>query len=234
MTRFIAVASGKGGTGKTTTAINLGIALNNLGLKVLVVDGNLTQPNVGLYLGFPQELHGLTEVLLGTKRISDAVYLHPSGMGIIPSNTSMHIEGDLSQDIGNAMLNLVGKADVVLMDVGAGHGNEVKSILKSSDETIIVTNPDQGAVNEAVRTAALAEELGSVVTGVVLNKVTGNKQDIPLSKLKSIINKPIISIIPEDKNVRESVLMKNPVVYTHPDSPASFEFKKLAEILQND
>jgi septum site-determining protein MinD len=234
MTRFIAVASGKGGTGKTTTAINLGIALNNLGLKVLVVDGNLTQPNVSLYLGFPQELHGLTEVLLGEKKISDTLYLHPSGMGIIPSNGSIRIEGDLSQDIGGAMLDLVGKADVVLMDAGAGLGNEVKSILKSADETIIVTNPDHGAVNEAVRTASLAEELGSVVTGVILNKVTGNKQDIPLSKLKSVIDRPIIGIIPEDRNVRESVLMKNPVVYTHPDSPAAVEFKKLADILQND
>ncbi|MBW2983647.1 P-loop NTPase [Candidatus Woesearchaeota archaeon] len=234
MTRFIAIASGKGGTGKTTTAINLGIALNNLGLKVLVVDGNLTQPNVSLYLGFPQELHGLTEVLNGTKNIADTIYLHPSGMGLIPSNGSLHLDAGLSRNIGNAMIKLIGKAEVVIIDLGAGLGNEVRSVLKSADETLIVTNPDHGAINEAIRTAALAEQLGSVVTGVVLNKVTGNKQDIPLSRIKSIMNRPIISIVPEDKNVRESLLTKNPVVFTHPDSPASLEFKRLAELLQND
>ena len=234
MTRFIAIASGKGGTGKTTTSINLGVALNNLGLKVLVVDGNLTQPNVSLYLGFPQELHGLTEVLNGTKRITDTIYLHPSGMGLIPSNGSLRLDAGLSKNIGDVMLQLVGKAEVVIMDVGAGLGNEVKSILKSADETLIVTNPDNGAINEAIRTAALAEQLGSVVVGVVLNKVTGNKQDIPLSQIKSTMNRPIISIIPEDKKVRESLLMKNPVVFTHPDSPASLEFTKLAKLLQND
>lgn len=234
MTRFIAIASGKGGTGKTTTAINLGVTLNNQGLKVIVVDANLSQPNVSLYLGFPQNLHGLTEVLIGAKKTTDAIYLHPSGLGLIPSNGSVRLEGDLSKGIGNVMLDLVGKADIVLIDVGAGLGADVRSALKSADETLIVTNPDYAAINDAVRTAELAEELGSVVTGVILNKVTGNKQDIQLSRIKSIMNRPIISVIPEDKNVKESLLMKNPVVYTHPDSPASIEFKKLAELLQND
>ena len=234
MTRFIAIASGKGGTGKTTTAINLGVTLNNQGLKVIVVDGNISQPNVSLYLGFPQDLHGLTDVLTGTKNITDTIYLHPSGLGLIPSNGSVRISGDISVGLGSAMLNLVGKADVVIIDIGAGHGAEVQSVLKSADETLIVTNPDHASINEAIRTSELAEELGSVVLGVVINKVTGNKQDIPPSKIKSMINKPIIGIIPEDKNVREALSMKNPVVYTHPESSASIEFKKIAELLQND
>ena len=234
MTRFIAIASGKDGTGKTTTAINLGVALNNLGLKVIVVDGNLTQPNVSLYLGFPQELHGLTEVLLGTKNINDAMYLHPTGMALVPSNASLRLEGSLSQKMGNVMLSLVGKANVVIVDVGSELNEEVRSVLKSTDETLIVTNPDRAAINEAISTAYFAEELGSVVSGIILSKVTGKKQDIPLSQIKSMINRPVISIVPEDKNVRESVSMKNPIVCTHPDSPAALEFKRLAEALQND
>ena len=234
MTRFIAIASGKGGAGKTTTAINLGVALSNLGLRVFVVDGNLTQPNINLYLGFPQELHGLTDVLLGNKGIKDIIYQHPSGMGVIPSNGAICLDGDLSRGIGTAMLELVGKADIVLIDVGAGLGNEVRSVLKSADETLIVTNPDHGAINEAIRTAAVAEEIGSVVIGIVLNKVAGNKLDIPLSRIRSATERPIISIIPEDRNVRKSLLMKSPVMCAHPDSPAAVEFKKLAELLHNE
>ncbi|MBW2980220.1 P-loop NTPase [Candidatus Woesearchaeota archaeon] len=234
MTRFIAIASGKGGTGKTTTAVNLGVALNNLGLRVFVVDSNLTQPNIGLYLGFPQELHGFTDVLLGDKSITETIYEHPSGMGVIPSNGAVCLDGGTSRSIGSAMLELVGKADIVVIDVGAGLGNDVRSVFKSADETLIVTNPDHGAINEAVRTAAVAEELGSVVIGVILNKVTGNKLDIPLSQIKSAVNRPIISIIPEDRNVRKSLLMKSPVVCTNSDSPAAVEFQKLAELLHDE
>ena len=51
MTRFITLVSGKGGVGKTTTAINLGQALTDMGKKVVVVDANLVTPNIGIHLG---------------------------------------------------------------------------------------------------------------------------------------------------------------------------------------
>ena len=53
MSKIIAIVSGKGGVGKTTSAINLGVALNKFGKNVVVVDANLTTPNIGLHLGAP-------------------------------------------------------------------------------------------------------------------------------------------------------------------------------------
>ena len=53
MVKVYAIISGKGGVGKSTTAINLGASLNSLGEDVIVIDGNLTTPNIGIYLGAP-------------------------------------------------------------------------------------------------------------------------------------------------------------------------------------
>jgi septum site-determining protein MinD len=86
MSRLIAVISGKGGVGKTTTAINLGTALNKFGKDVIIVDANLTTPNVGLHLGAPIVPVNLNHVLLGKAKVADAVYEHESGTKIVPSS----------------------------------------------------------------------------------------------------------------------------------------------------
>ena len=99
MTKLIAIASGKGGVGKTTTAINLGLALKNLGKDVLVVDGNLETPNLGLYLGVTKAPAFLHNVLSGNESILNAIFVHGSGLKVI--------SGDIRLDSFNE-LNLKG------------------------------------------------------------------------------------------------------------------------------
>ena len=89
MTKVITITSGKGGVGKSTTAINIGAALNFFGKEVIIVDANLTTPNVGLHLGAPIVPVSLNHVLLGKAEIADAIYEHESGTRIIPSSLSV-------------------------------------------------------------------------------------------------------------------------------------------------
>ena len=89
MAKIITITSGKGGVGKTTTAINIGAALNSFGKEVIVVDANLTTPNVGLHLGAPIVPISLNHVLLGKAKLVDAIYEHESGTKIIPSSLSI-------------------------------------------------------------------------------------------------------------------------------------------------
>jgi len=77
---MIVIISGKGGVGKTTTAINLGAAINYFKKDVLIIDGNLSTPNVGLHLNSPEVPVNLNHVLLGKAEVFEAIYEHSSGV----------------------------------------------------------------------------------------------------------------------------------------------------------
>ena len=89
MTRYITCISGKGGVGKTSSSINLGAAFTYFGKDTTIVDANLTTPNVGVHLGVPIVPINLNHVLQGKNHISEAVYLHPAGIKIVPAGISV-------------------------------------------------------------------------------------------------------------------------------------------------
>src|SRR3989344_513217 len=89
MSRFIVITSGKGGVGKTTTAVNLATAINSFDEDVLLVDVNLTTPNVGLHLGAPVVPITLNHVLDGKADLVDSIYEHESGTKVIPASLSI-------------------------------------------------------------------------------------------------------------------------------------------------
>ena len=90
MAKIYAIISGKGGVGKTTSAINIGTSLNELGEDVIILDGNLTTPNIGIHLGAPIVPISLNHVLNNQAKLEDAIYEHESGTKIIPASLSLN------------------------------------------------------------------------------------------------------------------------------------------------
>src|SRR3989339_535139 len=133
MSKIITITSGKGGVGKTTTAINLGAALNSFGKNVIIVDANLTTPNIGLHLGAPIVPISLNHVLLGKAKISDSIYEHESGTKIIPSSLSINELRRLNQhklkEVGRKLRKM---ADMVIFDSAAGLGDEAVAAIQSA------------------------------------------------------------------------------------------------------
>ena len=134
MTKLITITSGKGGVGKTTTAINLAMAINSFGKEVVLVDANLTTPNIGLHLGAPIVPVSLNHVLLGKAKIQDAIYEHESGTKIIPSSLSINELRRLNhkklKDVGKRLRKM---ADFVIYDSAAGLGEEAIAAIESAD-----------------------------------------------------------------------------------------------------
>jgi len=229
MAKLITITSGKGGVGKTTTAINLGVALNSFGKDVIVLDANLTTPNVGLHLGAPIVPVSLNQVLLGKANVADAVYEHESGTKIVPSSLSVK---EL-QNINHARLKEVGKklkkiADYVIYDSAAGLGDEAMASIMSADEMIIVTNPEIPAVTDALKTIKVAEQMNKKVRGVIVTRVRGVKSEMPIENIKDMLEVPILGVIPEDDNMQNALVMRNAIFHTHPKSKASQAYKKIA------
>ncbi|MCK5333089.1 MAG: AAA family ATPase, partial [Candidatus Aenigmarchaeota archaeon] len=172
MTRVIAVSSGKGGVGKTTMTSNLGVALNDFGQKAVVVDTNLTTPNLGFHLGVPLYPKTLHDVMKGEASIDDATYIHPSGLKVIPAGISMaDLKSTNPKNLSKAVISLVGDHDVVLLDSAAGLGKESMAGIHAADELLVVTNPQLPAVTDALKAIKVSEEEGTKVIGVVLNKI---------------------------------------------------------------
>ncbi len=233
MTRFIAIVSGKGGVGKTTTAINLGTALVASGKDVVVLDGNLTAPNVGLYLGVTNPPHTVHEVLDGTTKVEEATYLHASGLKVIPGSIRLDALEKLDLNKLKKMHNkLKGFSESVLIDTGAGLTKETLAVMNLADEVLVVTNPELAAVTDALRTIKKAEENNKVVLGVVLNRVKPEGNELSRENVETMLGKPVIISIPESVSIKRAQEMKHPVVYTDPNSIASLEFKRLAEKLK--
>lgn len=229
MVKLLSIISGKGGVGKTTTAINLGVALNSLGKEVIIVDANLTTPNVGLHLGAPIVPVNLNHVLLGKAKVSDAIYEHDSGTKIIPSSLSVkelrRLNHKKLKEVGKSLRRL---ADFVIYDAAAGLGEEAVSSIEAADQLVIVTNPEIPAVTDALKTAKLAEEMGKEIVGVVVTRVKGSKTEMPLSNIHEMLDLPILGVVPEDRHMQLALTMKDAIVHTHPGSKAARAYKRIA------
>jgi len=232
MTRVIVCTSGKGGVGKTTLVSNLAANLTELGQQVIVVDANLTTPNLGLHLGLHLAPNTLHDVLRGDVKIKNATYIHPLGFGVIPASMNLNDLKDV--DVGRlpeVTLNLLGKADYVILDCAAGLGREAASAISASTEVLIVTNPDLPSVADALKTIKIAKDTGKSITGIVVNRVKGKEHELKKAEIEEILEAPVLSEIPEDKNVSKSIARKIPLSSFSPDSPASVEIRRLSHLL---
>jgi septum site-determining protein MinD len=230
MTRIIAVVSGKGGVGKTTLVANLGAALVRMGKNVIVLDANFTTPNLGIHLGIPLFPITLHDVLKGRANIRDAIYEHESGLRVIPAGISLRdLRGADSRDLPNALLDLLGNADIVLLDAAAGLGREALASIESADEMIVITNPDLPSVTDALKAVKIAEQLGTKPLGVVVNRVRGHKHEMHRAEIMNMLDDlELLAEIPEDINVQKAISARMPVVMNKPNSKSSHAIKHVA------
>lgn len=229
MGKLIVISSGKGGVGKTTTSVNLATALSKHGKNVILVDGNLTTPNVGLHLGLTKFPITLNDVLKGEAVLTDSIYLHPLGFKLVPGSLSVRSFSEVnSRKLKKLFEDLKEMCDYVIVDSAAGLGNESISILKNADEILIVTNPELPAVTDAFKIVTLAKEVGIPVKGVILNRVRKDNFDLGFRAIEGLLETPITSVIEDDKGMRVSLYKKKPLMHIKPKSKTAQQYHHLA------
>ena len=229
MKRVIVITSGKGGVGKTTTAINLGAAINHFGGDVLVIDANLTTPNIGIHLNSPEVPVNLNHVLEKKAYPFEAVYEHNSGMKIMPASLSIkELKKIKPEKLKNFKKDFLDVAETVIIDGAAGLGNEATSVIETADELIVVTNPEMPALTDALKAIKLAEEKNKPILGAIVTRVRRNKSELSPDTVKDILEVPVLGSIPEDIVMQEALKMKDAVVHTHPKSKPARAYKEIA------
>ena len=236
MTKFIAIVSGKGGVGKTTTAINLAYAMLLNNNDSIVLDANITTPNVGVHLGLTNVNVNLHDVLEGKNHILESVFKHHTGLRVIPCDLSYSRNFVYSKEqMQQAFLDLVGHTNHVLVDTSAGVGDETRHALSACDEALIICNPELSSVIDARKMIKICEDLGIEITGVVVSRYKGDDYDMSIKNIESFLEHNVISIVPEDDHIRKAQHNKIPVHHFNPESYSSQSYNLLAnKIIANN
>lgn len=229
MTRIIAVASGKGGVGKTTVVSNLATALAHFRKSVVAIDANLTTSNLGLHLGIPLYPVTLNDVLNGRARVKDALYYHSAGFRVIPGDVSLRkLMVPQSGKLLDVFYKLAGDADFVLIDTAAGLGKEAQATIKAADEVITVTNPEMPALTDALKLSRIARGFETDNVGVIVNRIKNMPHEVPIGRIEEFLGLPVIGRISEDNSIGRSIASRQPVVLHSPNSISAQQIKAIA------
>jgi len=234
MSKITVITSGKGGVGKTTTTINLAAAMKQFGEDVLIIDGNLSTPNIGLHLNSPEVPINLNHVLRGKAEPFEAVYEHESGIKIMPSSLSVEELKRTNPERLKGFKNSFKKlSHRILVDCSAGLGLEATSAIELADDIIVVTNPEMPAITDALKTIRLAERLHKPVAGIIVTRVQKNDVELEPEVVKEMLESPILGMVPEDIAVKRAIKNKNILVNGEPKSSAARAYKEIAAQILN-
>jgi ATP-binding protein involved in chromosome partitioning len=246
-TRVYAVASGKGGVGKSSVTVNLAVALAQRGLQVGVLDADIYGFSVPRMLGvkgkptqvekmiMPPQAHGVRVISIGM---------------FTPGNTAVVWRGPMLHRALQQFLADVfwGDLDVLLMDLPPGTGDIAISLaqLVPSSELLVVTTPQLAAREVAERAGSIALQTHQQIVGVVENMSwldlpdgsrmelfgAGGGAAVATSLSESTGTKVgLLGQVPIDMSVREGGDSGDPIVLTHPDSAAAKAFDEIADTL---
>lgn len=229
MVQVYTIASGKGGTGKTTVTANLGPMLAQYGRKTCILDADVGMANLGLILGLENLPVTLHEVLGGRAAVKDAIYDGPLGVKVVPSGLSLQGFQNSNPDrLRDVMNDVVNDFDILLIDAPAGISRDGVIPLTIADGVILVVNPEISSIVDALKTKILTETVGGRVEGAILNRVTTSNGEMSRAQMEKLLGVRIIGIIPEDPNVRRASAGRLPIVVKYPSSTASRAFRRIS------
>lgn len=229
MGKSIGVISLKGGVGKTSTVVALGSAIANFNKKVLLVDGNLSAPNLGIHFKIIDPEISLHHVLNREFNAKDAVYSLGS-LDILPS--SIFTDKQVNPlKLKDRIDYLKKKYDFVIYDSSPNLTDETLGVMIASDSLIVVATPDHPTLSVTIKAINSAKERGIPIDGLIINKVHNKSFEIPLEHVEETLEVPVLAVIPYDLDILKALSKFVPSIEHNPRSKASEEYKKLAAAL---
>jgi flagellar biosynthesis protein FlhG len=243
-TRTIAVASGKGGVGKSNVAVNLALELAALGQRVSLLDADLALANADVLLGLNPQYH-LGHVLSGQRTLEEVVIQVEEGLRLIPGGSGIEELANLSQGQHGRLLAelqaLEADADCMIIDAAAGIAENVMGVLRAADEVIVVTTPDPTSVVDAYALIkVLHQQSPSKPIWIIVNNTVGiGDADHIFAQLQAattrFLNRKLahLGTIPRDAELAKAVREQVPVVKYAPHTPASRALRLIAKHLHH-
>lgn len=233
MSETICIASGKGGTGKTSLSAGLSCCLAGLGRSVLVVDMDIGLRNLDLVLGITEHaLFDFTDVLLARSTLKDAVIEHPDIPGLFFLAAPLGIpEEEIAED---AMKRLCDEAktmfDYCILDCPAGIGDGFRQAAGAADRAIVVCTPDQTSLRDAQMTRFALMEQGVEDIRLVINRIRFGVHAMALDEVIDRTGIQLLGAVPEDRAVMDCA-NRGELLVRHMRAPAAKAYRNIAQRL---
>ena len=225
----LTIISRKGGVGRTFISVNLAFAIATLGKKVLLIDGNIEQPNVGLAMNIDSSEATIHHYLAGKKELDEVISKY-EGIDVIYGNIEFQSLSDIDTEKFNDIIKkLVDEYDVIVIDSPSGC-DTILAPFQSQENALVVVTPNILSVVDGMRAKNISKKLGSKILGVVVNN-TAQKKYLTNENIEFALNSKVLEEIPYEEKVETSLAMGEPLILKYPTTTAAKKIIDLAHIL---
>ncbi len=244
--RVLTITSGKGGVGKSNTAVNLAVQFSKLGKKVIIFDADIGLANVEVMFGvFPK--YNLSDVIYKGMSMSEVITNGPLDIGFISGGSGILGMNNLTREqilsVVNKLSELDNMADIILVDTGAGISDSVMEFVVASPEVLLVTTPEPSSLTDSyslIKTLHrnLDFNYQDTVINVIANRVSSMEDgQAVFDKLEAVVSKFLnwninyLGLIPQDTLIDKAVRQQQVVSLFDPQAPSAQAYAKIAESL---
>lgn len=248
MARVLTVTSGKGGVGKSNTAINLAIQFRRLGQRVIILDADFGLANIEIMFGTVPK-HNLCDLIYQGKNIREIITWGPMDVGFVSGGSGIVGMSNLSRDylsyIIKNLAELDAIADIIIVDTGAGIADAVLEFLVASGEILLITTPEPTSITDSY---SLLKALNrhprfspeNTLVKMIANKVEEEEEgEIVFGKLNAVVSRYLhmsfsyLGAVPQDSQLARAVMQQVPVSQQNPHAKASEAYEDIAAKLMN-
>lgn len=248
LARVITVTSGKGGVGKSNTAINLAIQFRKMGQRVIILDADFGLANIEIMFGAVPK-HNLCDLIYQGKNIREIITWGPMDVGFISGGSGIAGLSNLGREylvyIIQNLAELDAIADVIIVDTGAGISDAVLEFLVASGEILLVTTPEPTSITDSYsllkalsRHPRYSSEMSHIK--MIANKVDSQTEGQTLfNKLNVVVSRYLklpltyLGAIPQDNQLSRAVMQQMPVSLYAPQAKSAVAYEKIAAKLMN-
>jgi len=240
--RVVAVTSGKGGVGKSHVACNLALLAARTGRRTLLIDADLGLANADIILGIEPHRH-LGHLLEGSVPLADVLASGPEGVQVLAASTGVQeltrLDDAQKLRLVTALDFIEDAFDLVIIDCGAGIGDNVLFFAGAAQEALLVISPEPTSLTDAYATVkVLSQQAGVEHFQVIVNPVPSEAAGREVwERLTRVTDRFLaarvtyLGHVPRDENLQRALLAQRPLVQLYPRSPSSRALGALAERL---